>query len=193
MPGWWRSICAAYSERLGVARLERTVAQATLREPTDFSMNCNVSDGSRLQADLYIDCSGFRGVLIEATLKTGYLDWSDNLPCDRAVAMPTRTSPAARAAVHRGHSARSAGWHWRIPIAASRRATATSTRVRISATTEALEDLDATQVGEKPSRPIRAFCASSPAAASCSGIAIASRSGSPRAFSSRSNPPAFIW
>jgi tryptophan 7-halogenase len=103
----------AYSERLGVARLERTVAQAALRED-GFIDELIFSDGTRLQADLYIDCSGFRGVLIEGALKTGYLDWSDVLPCDRAVAMPTELNssrpPYTEAIAH------SAGWRWRIPL-----------------------------------------------------------------------------
>jgi tryptophan 7-halogenase len=102
-----------YAERRGVTRLERTVAQATQR-PDGFLDELVFSDGSRLQADLYIDCSGFRGVLIEQTLKTGYLDWSALLPCDRAVAVPTQLSqsrpPYTRA------TARAAGWHWRIPL-----------------------------------------------------------------------------
>ena len=102
-----------YSERLGVARLERTVAEATLRED-GFLDELIFADGTRLQADLYLDCSGFRGVLIEQTLKTGYLDWSDMLPCDRAVAVPT-TLAAARPPYTEA-SARGAGWRWRIPL-----------------------------------------------------------------------------
>jgi tryptophan 7-halogenase len=102
-----------YSERRGVARLERTVAQATQR-PDGFLDELVFSDGSRLRADLYLDCSGFRGVLIEQTLATGYIDWSALLPCDRAVALPTESThnrpPYTRA------TARSAGWHWRIPL-----------------------------------------------------------------------------
>ena len=102
-----------YSERRGVTRLERTVAQATQR-PDGFLDELVFSDGSKLQADLYLDCSGFRGVLIEQTLKTGYLDWSALLPCDRAVAIPTESThdrpPYTRA------MARAAGWHWRIPL-----------------------------------------------------------------------------
>jgi tryptophan halogenase len=103
----------AYSERLGVARLERTVADATLRED-GFLEEIVFSDGSRHAADLFIDCSGFRGVLIEQVLKTGYLEWRDVLPCDRAVAMQTaRVSPRPP---YTEASARGAGWRWRIPL-----------------------------------------------------------------------------
>jgi tryptophan 7-halogenase len=103
----------AYSERRGVVRLERTVSTATQRED-GFLDELVFTDGTRLQADLYIDCSGFRGLLIEQTLKTGYLDWSDLLPCDRAVALPTQmTSPRPPYTLS---TARAAGWQWRIPL-----------------------------------------------------------------------------
>jgi tryptophan halogenase len=103
----------SYSERLGVTRLERTVADATLRE-NGFIDEIIFNDGTRLQADLYLDCSGFRGLLIEGTLKTGYLDWTDVLPCDRAVAMPTELSTARPP--YTEANARAAGWRWRIPL-----------------------------------------------------------------------------
>jgi tryptophan halogenase len=103
----------SYSERLGVARLERTVAEATLRAD-GFLDELIFDDGTRLQADLYVDCSGFRGLLIEGALKTGYLDWTGILPCDRAVAIPTELStarpPYTEAYAH------PAGWRWRIPL-----------------------------------------------------------------------------
>ena len=103
----------AYAERLGVTRLERNVAQATQRED-GFLEELVFTDGGRLGADLFIDCSGFRGLLIEQALHTGYLDWSDNLPCDRAVAVQTEMAsprlPYTRA------TARPAGWQWRIPL-----------------------------------------------------------------------------
>ena len=102
-----------YAERLGVARLERTVAGATLRN--DGAIDAlRFSDDSQLQADLYIDCSGFRGVLIEQTLGTGYVDWSALLPCDRAVAFPSTLAGARPPYTH--SLARSAGWQWRIPL-----------------------------------------------------------------------------
>jgi tryptophan 7-halogenase len=97
----------AYAEKLGVVCLQRTVAEATQR--ADGLLDELIfTDGSRLGAQLFIDCSGFRGLLIEQTLKTGYIDWSDNLPCDRAVAVPTELAsprtPFTQA------SARAAGW-----------------------------------------------------------------------------------
>jgi tryptophan 7-halogenase len=103
----------AYSERLGVCRLERHVVDATRR--ADGALDELVfSDGSRLASDLFVDCSGFRGVLIEQVLKTGYQDWSAVLPCDRAVAYPcelTTVRPPYTQAY-----ARPAGWRWRIPL-----------------------------------------------------------------------------
>ena len=76
----------AYAQRLGVRCLERTVAGATRLENGNLD-ELLLTDGSRLGADLYIDCSGFRGVLIEQVLQSGYVHWTDVLPCDRAVAV----------------------------------------------------------------------------------------------------------
>jgi tryptophan 7-halogenase len=102
-----------YAERLGVTRLERTVDVATRRD--DGSIDAlRFTDHSLLRADLYIDCSGFRGVLIEQTLGTGYIDWSALLPCDRAVAFPSASHGARPPYTH--SLARSAGWQWRIPL-----------------------------------------------------------------------------
>ena len=103
----------AYAERLGVTRLERTVAGAT--RGADGRIDAlQFTDNSTLQADLYIDCSGFRGVLIEQTLGTGYVDWSALLPCDRAVAFPSAVQ--APRPPYTSALARPAGWQWRIPL-----------------------------------------------------------------------------
>jgi tryptophan halogenase len=102
-----------YAERLGVARLERTVAGASRRDD-GFLDELKFSDGSALKADLYIDCSGFRGVLIEQVLGAGYVDWTSMLPCDRAVAAPSANT--GKRAPYTQSFARGAGWQWRIPL-----------------------------------------------------------------------------
>lgn len=102
-----------YAERLGVTRLERTVRGATQRGD-GFLDELQFADGTTHQADLYIDCSGFRGALIEEVLHTGYLDWTALLPCDRAIAFPS-LGTGARVPFTHAH-AHSAGWRWRIPL-----------------------------------------------------------------------------
>jgi len=102
-----------YAERMGVVRMERTVAGASRRNDGLLD-ELKFSDGSVLKADLYVDCSGFRGVLIEQVLSAGYVDWTSMLPCDRAVAFPTATT--GKRAPYTLSSARSAGWQWRIPL-----------------------------------------------------------------------------
>jgi tryptophan halogenase len=103
----------SYAEKLGVSRLERRVSDVTRR--ADGALDeLQFSDGGRLQADLFLDCSGFRGVLIEEKLQTGYVDWSSMLPCDRAVAVPTEMAGALSPFTEAG--ARDAGWRWCIPL-----------------------------------------------------------------------------
>ena len=70
--------------------------------------------GDSMEADLFIDCSGFRGLLIEQALGTGYEDWTRYLPCDRAIAMPSEVTPELPP--YTRSTARRAGWQWRIAI-----------------------------------------------------------------------------
>jgi tryptophan halogenase len=103
-----------YSETRGVVRTEGRIAQVVQR-PADGHVEALVLEsGTRIDGDLFIDCSGFRGLLIEETLKTGYEDWSHWLPCNRAQAVPCENggelTPYTRATAHRS------GWQWRIPL-----------------------------------------------------------------------------
>ncbi len=103
-----------FAEKRGVVRHEGKVTQTQLRSDTGFVESVELDSGNQVHADLFIDCSGFRGVLIEQALKTGYEAWDHWLPCNRAVAVPSETqgplSPFTRA------TARAAGWQWRIPL-----------------------------------------------------------------------------
>lgn len=105
-----RKLC----ETNGVQRIEGKVVDAHLDPETGHVSHLTLERGETIEADLFIDCSGFRGILIEQTLKTGYDDWSEWLPCNRAVAVPCEARgkllPYTRA------TARTAGWQWRIPL-----------------------------------------------------------------------------
>ena len=102
------------SEKRGVQRLEGRIVDVVLREPDGFVDKVRLSDGREVEGDLFIDCSGFRGVLIEDALKTGYEDWSHWLPCDRAMAVPCES--AGDPLPYTRSTAREAGWQWRIPL-----------------------------------------------------------------------------
>jgi len=102
-----------YAEMLGVTRHEATVASA-IRDDRGMIGAIVLTDGRQLAADVFIDASGFRGVLIEQELHTGYLDWRAHLPCDRALAVPTPRDTALPPFTV--SAAMAAGWRWRIPL-----------------------------------------------------------------------------
>lgn len=102
-----------YAERLGVTRIEATVAAAE-RDRRGMIAAVTLADGRQQPADLFIDASGFSGVLIERVLGTGYIDWRQHLPCDRALALPTPRGPALPS--YTTATAMRAGWRWCIPL-----------------------------------------------------------------------------
>jgi tryptophan 7-halogenase len=104
----------AHAEQRGVQRREGKVVDVRLHPESGFIESVQLDGGERIDADFFVDCSGFRGLLIEQALKTGYEDWSHWLPCDRAVAVPCESvsdlTPYTRSTAHE------AGWQWRIPL-----------------------------------------------------------------------------
>ncbi|WP_026173089.1 tryptophan halogenase family protein [Asticcacaulis benevestitus] len=104
-----------YSEARGVKRIEGKIATVTQHPENGFIKSVQTEDGRIIEGDFFLDCSGFRGLLIEQTLKSGYEDWSAWLPCNRAVAVPCEKAPGPIAPYTRA-TAREAGWQWRIPL-----------------------------------------------------------------------------
>jgi tryptophan halogenase len=100
-------------EKQGVERIEGRIVGVRQRDD-GFIASVTLQNGQGVAGDLFIDCSGFRGLLIEDTLKTGYDDWSELLPCDRAWAVPCR--PTGPLTPYTRATARTHGWQWRIPL-----------------------------------------------------------------------------
>jgi len=103
-----------YAEARGVRRTEGKIVEVKQRAADGFIEALELEDGRRVEGDFFLDCSGFRGLLIEQTLKTGYEDWTHWLPCDRALAVPCDS--VAPLTPYTRSTARKAGWQWRIPL-----------------------------------------------------------------------------
>ena len=103
-----------YAVDNGVKRKEGKIIKTNLDGESGYINSVELEDGTILEGDLFIDCSGFRGLLIEQALETGYEDWSKWLPCDRAIAVSSENIAAPRPMTQA--IAQSAGWHWRIPL-----------------------------------------------------------------------------
>ncbi len=103
-----------YGEARGVRRTEGKIKRVHQREGDGYITAVELENGTRIEGDFFIDCSGIRGLLIEQTLQAGYEDWRHWLPCDRAIAVPCASAgpllPITRSTAH------TAGWQWRIPL-----------------------------------------------------------------------------
>jgi len=102
------------SERQGVRRLEGKIDAVELNTDTGHIASVSLEGGAVIAGDLFIDCTGFRGLLIEGALNTGYEDWRHWLPCDRAWAVPC--AAVAPPIPYTRSTADAAGWRWRIPL-----------------------------------------------------------------------------
>ncbi|WP_396269869.1 tryptophan halogenase family protein [Ideonella sp.] len=104
----------SFSEGFGVQRREGKI-QAVLQHPgSDHIAALRLADGTLIEGDLFIDCTGFRGLLIGETLGVPCEDWSQWLFCDRALAV--QTSSVGEPVPYTRSMAHSAGWQWRIPL-----------------------------------------------------------------------------
>jgi tryptophan halogenase len=103
------------SEAKGVRRVEGKIATVVQNPQSGFIEAVTMQSGQRIDGDFFIDCTGFRGLLIEQTLKAGYEDWGHWLRNDSALALQTDfplddIAPYTRAIAHES------GWQWKIPL-----------------------------------------------------------------------------
>jgi tryptophan halogenase len=112
--GLYAACLRDYAVQRGVKRSEATITEVELRPEDGFIAAVKLNDGRRIEGDLFIDCSGFRGLLIEDALKAGYDDWSAHLPCNSALAVPC--ARLSKLTPYTTSTAKAAGWQWRIPL-----------------------------------------------------------------------------
>ncbi|RYD59983.1 MAG: tryptophan 7-halogenase [Sphingomonadales bacterium] len=103
-----------WSEAKGLKRIEGLVESVAQHPESGNVASITLASGDVIEGDLFVDCSGFRGLLIEQTLETGIEDWSHWLPCDRAMAVPC--DRVGELVPYTRSTAREAGWQWRIPL-----------------------------------------------------------------------------
>lgn len=112
--GRYASFLRQRSEPRGVKRVEGKIANVIQNPESGFITSLIMDSGEEIQGDLFIDCTGMRGLLIEQTLQTGFEEWGHWLPCDSAIAIQTEsTGPAVPYTKSIAHHA---GWRWQIPL-----------------------------------------------------------------------------
>ena len=102
------------AEAQGVKRVEGKVVAIHREGARGFVESIQLESGRHVRADLFLDCTGFRSLLIGEALEVGFNDWSHWLPCDRALAVPCEK--VAAPTPYTRSTAREAGWQWRIPL-----------------------------------------------------------------------------
>jgi len=112
--GLYAAYLRQIAEGLGTTRKEGKVVETLLDDETGFINSVKMEDGTKVSGDLFIDCSGFRALLIGQALGVGYEDWSKWLPANHAVTAGSESTapllPYTKATAH------TAGWQWRIPL-----------------------------------------------------------------------------
>ena len=112
--GLYAKFLRGMAEADGTRRVEGRIAQVELDSGSGDIAALVLDDGQRIEGDLFLDCTGFRALLMEGALHTGFDDWTHHLPCDSAIAVQTESVgpavPFTRAMAH------DAGWQWRIPL-----------------------------------------------------------------------------
>jgi len=112
--GRYARFLRGFAEIHGVRRVEGKISRVEQDGETGFISALALESGERVEGDLFIDCTGFRGLLIEQTLEAGYEDWTQWLPTNSA--LPLQTASVGPAIPYTRAIAHQAGWQWRIPL-----------------------------------------------------------------------------
>jgi tryptophan 7-halogenase len=112
--GLYAAYLRCWATRRGVRRIEGRIVDVARGAETGLVESVALESGEGIQGDLFIDCSGFRSLLLGGSLGVAWQDWSAWLPCDRAMAVPC-TSVAGITPFTRS-TAQTGGWTWRIPL-----------------------------------------------------------------------------
>ena len=112
--GQYAKFLRRFAEGFGIRRVEGKIREVRQHGESGYIESLVLQSGQVVEGDLFIDCTGFRGLLIEQTLKTGYEDWSGWLPCDSAAAVQTEL--VAPAPPYTRSIAHDSGWRWCIPL-----------------------------------------------------------------------------
>ena len=112
--GLYARFLRGQAEARGVTRIEGTITEVLRDGASGDVSQLRLEGGALVGGDLFVDCSGLAGLLIEKTLGAGFEDWTHWLPCDRALAVPCER--AAELTPYTRSTAHDAGWQWRIPL-----------------------------------------------------------------------------
>ena len=112
--GLYAKFLRKFAEGFGAQRIEGKIVEVPVDPVTGHIIAVKLDSGAVIEGDLFLDCTGFRGLLIGNALHVGYEDWSHWLFCDSAVALQTASLgpaiPYTRSIAH------ASGWQWRIPL-----------------------------------------------------------------------------
>jgi hypothetical protein len=112
--GLYAAYLRDYATQRGAVRIEGMITDVEQHPETGFITAVKLRDGRRVEGDLFVDCSGFRGLLIEGVYQAGYEDWSEMLPCNSAQAVAC--AKVEKITPYTTSTAKQAGWTWRIPL-----------------------------------------------------------------------------
>ena len=114
--GRYAAFLRSWAMERGVVRIEGRMANVKRDPNSGAILSLSMQSGERIEGDLFVDCSGFRSLLLGGEYGVGFEDWSSWLPCDCALAVPCDHGRDGSITPYTRSTARTIGWQWRIPL-----------------------------------------------------------------------------